>query len=152
MEQVPPVAADGAARSAAAAPQRAARASSTRPTATATTRRGRCAGDSTRAARVGNAARDAYVRELDGTLLPRVAARIEERLVEFAPQPEKLYEYLKAYLMLGEPRHLDKKHLQFVADLEWHAADNADPDCRGVAVEALPEPAGVQRHACVRSR
>jgi type VI secretion system protein ImpL len=77
---------------------------------------------------VGNAARDAYVRELDGTLLPRVAARIEERLVEFAPQPEKLYEYLKAYLMLGEPKFMRKDHLQFVANLEWKAADNADPD------------------------
>jgi type VI secretion system protein ImpL len=77
---------------------------------------------------IGNAARDAYVRELDGTLLPRVAARIEKRLTEYAPEPEKLYEYLKAYLMLGEPRHLDKKHLQFIADLEWNAADNASPD------------------------
>jgi type VI secretion system protein ImpL len=77
---------------------------------------------------IGNAARDAYVRELDETLLPRVAARIEERLVEFAPQPEKLYEYLKAYLMLGEPKFLRKDHLQFVANLEWKAADNADPD------------------------
>jgi type VI secretion system protein ImpL len=77
---------------------------------------------------LGNAARDAYVRELDGTLLPRVAARIEERLVEFAPQPEKLYEYLKAYLMLGEPKFMKKDHLQFVANLEWKAADNADPD------------------------
>jgi type VI secretion system protein ImpL len=77
---------------------------------------------------LGNAARDAYVRELDETLLPRVAARIEERLVEFAPQPEKLYEYLKAYLMLGEPKVMRKDHLQFVANLEWRAADNADPD------------------------
>jgi type VI secretion system protein ImpL len=77
---------------------------------------------------VGNAARDAYLRELDGTLLPRVAARIEERLGQFAPEPEKLYEYLKAYLMIGEPQHLRKDHLQFVADLEWNAADNADPD------------------------
>jgi type VI secretion system protein ImpL len=77
---------------------------------------------------IGNDARDAYVRELDGTLLPRVAARIEERLVEFAPQPEKLYEYLKAYLMLGEPKFMKKDHLQFVANLEWKAADNADPD------------------------
>jgi type VI secretion system protein ImpL len=76
---------------------------------------------------VGNAARDAYVRELDATLLPRVAARIEERLVEFAPEPEKLYEYLKAYLMIGEPRFMKKEHLQFVANLEWNAADNADP-------------------------
>jgi type VI secretion system protein ImpL len=77
---------------------------------------------------IGNAARDAYVRELDATLLPRVAARIEERLVEFGSQPEKLYEYLKAYLMLGDPKFLKKDHLQFVANLEWNAADNADPD------------------------
>jgi type VI secretion system protein ImpL len=77
---------------------------------------------------LGNAARDAYVRELDGTLLPRVAARIEERLGQYAPEPEKLFEYLKAYLMLGDPRRLDKQHLQFIADLEWHAADTAVPD------------------------
>ena len=77
---------------------------------------------------IGNAARTAYVRELDATLLPRVAARIEERLVEFGSQPEKLYEYLKAYLMLGDPKFLKKDHLQFVANLEWNAADNADPD------------------------
>ena len=77
---------------------------------------------------VGTAARDAYIRELDGTLLPRVAARIEERLVQYAPEPEKLYEYLKAYLMLGEPQQMRKEHLQFVADLEWNASDNADPD------------------------
>ena len=31
---------------------------------------------------VGNSARDAYMRELDGMLLPRVAARIKARLVE----------------------------------------------------------------------
>ena len=77
---------------------------------------------------IGNAARDAYVHELDATLLPRVAARIEERLVEYGSQPEKLYEYLKAYLMLGEPKFLKKDHLQFVANLEFNAADNANPD------------------------
>jgi type VI secretion system protein ImpL len=77
---------------------------------------------------IGNAARDAYVRELDSTLLPRIAARFEERLVDYAPEPEKLYEYLKAYLMLGEPKHIDKKHLQFVSDLEWHAADTTAPN------------------------
>ena len=47
---------------------------------------------------IGNAARDAYVRELDGTLLPRVAARVEERLGQFAPEPEKLFEFLKEML------------------------------------------------------
>ena len=77
---------------------------------------------------IGNAARAAYVRELDGTLLPRIAARIEERLGQFASEPEKLFEYLKAYLMIGDPRRLDKNHLQFISELEWHAPDAAVPE------------------------
>ena len=71
---------------------------------------------------VGASARDAYLRELDSTLLPRVAARIRARMVEYASEPEKLYVYLKAYLMLGDPRRLDKKHLQYLADIELNAA------------------------------
>jgi type VI secretion system protein ImpL len=74
---------------------------------------------------VGNSARDAYLRELDGILLPRFAARVKERLVEYASEPEKLYVYLKAYLMLGDPKRLDKSHLQFLADLEWNRTDGA---------------------------
>ena len=52
---------------------------------------------------LGNAARDAYARELDGALLPRSRARFRQRLIDYAAEPEKLYEYLKAYLMLGDP-------------------------------------------------
>jgi type VI secretion system protein ImpL len=74
---------------------------------------------------VGNAARDAYLRELDGIVLPRFAARIKQHLVGYAAEPEKLYVYLKAYLMLGDPKHLDKKHLQMLADLEWKMPDAA---------------------------
>jgi type VI secretion system protein ImpL len=74
---------------------------------------------------LGNAARDAYVRELDGALLPRVAMRIRERLVESSAEPEALYEYLKAYLMLGDPQRLDKEYLQEFADFEWRTADGA---------------------------
>ena len=74
---------------------------------------------------LGNAARDAYVRELDGALLPRVALRIRERLVENRAEPEALYEYLKAYLMLGDPGRLDKPFLQQFADFEWKNADGA---------------------------
>ena len=51
----------------------------------------------------------------------RLAARIKQRLDEYATEPEQLYIYLKAYLMLGEPQHLDKKHLQDLADAEWDA-------------------------------
>ncbi len=67
---------------------------------------------------LGNAARDAYVRELDGALLPQVAARVKERLLDYVAEPEKLYEYLKAYVMLGQPQHLDKPQLAFIAELE----------------------------------
>jgi type VI secretion system protein ImpL len=75
---------------------------------------------------VGNSARDAYVRELDGVLLPQVAARFRQRMTTYRAEPEKLYEYLKAYLMLGEPKHLDKEHLAYVAEVEFGKADGRD--------------------------
>ena len=77
---------------------------------------------------IGNSAGDAYVRELDGSLLPFVAARFRQRLIQYGAEPEKLYEYLKAYLMLGQPEHLDKKHLQFLADLEWSTANGVNAE------------------------
>jgi type VI secretion system protein ImpL len=82
---------------------------------------------------VGSSARDAYVRELDGMLLPRVAARIKARLAEYSTEPNKLYLYLKAYLMLGDPKRLDKKHLQYLADLEWKTP-NETPSETGTAL------------------
>ena len=94
------------------------------PIATVTRPRGSSGGASIKAARC-NSARDAYRRELDGILLPRFAARVKERLVEYAADPEKLYVYLKAYLMLGDPSHLDKDYLQFLAELEWNRTDGA---------------------------
>jgi type VI secretion system protein ImpL len=75
---------------------------------------------------IGDAARDAYLRELDGVLLPRLAARIEMRLREDLPEPELLYEYLKAYLMLGQPEHFDRVQVAYVAREEWLRA--TDPD------------------------
>ena len=82
---------------------------------------------------LGNAARDAYSRELAGVLLPQVTSRIEQRLASYSSEPEKLYEYFKAYLMLGDPKRLDKRQLGFIADLEWKAAYPADPET-GAAV------------------
>ncbi|HET7203752.1 MAG TPA: type VI secretion system membrane subunit TssM [Steroidobacteraceae bacterium] len=77
---------------------------------------------------VGNAARDAYVRELNGRLLPGVAQGLKERLVAHTAEPDKLYEYLKAYLMLGLPEHLDKTQLEFLVDLEWQDTFASQPD------------------------
>jgi type VI secretion system protein ImpL len=95
---------------------------------------------------IGNAARDAYLRELDGILLPRFAARLRQRLGEYGREPEKLYVLSQAYLMLGEPKHLDKAHLQYLADLEWKGPTGPHAG-GGVGVEAFPEPARVRRHA-----
>jgi len=77
---------------------------------------------------VGNSARDAYARELDSVLLPFVAARMKQRVDEYAGAPEKLYDYLKAYVMLGQPQHLDKKYLQTMANFEWTRARGVSPD------------------------
>jgi type VI secretion system protein ImpL len=68
---------------------------------------------------MGDAAHDAYVRELNGALLPRLAEAFKQRLLAAAAEPDKLYQYLKAYLMLGEPQHLDKPQLTFLASLDW---------------------------------
>jgi type VI secretion system protein ImpL len=64
-------------------------------------------------------ARDAYGRELDSILLPRFAAQLRSRVVQYATDPQKLYMYFKGYLMLGEPKNLDKEYLGLLADQEW---------------------------------
>jgi len=80
---------------------------------------------------IGNSARDAYVRELDSVLLPRFAAAVRSRMVQYATDPPKLFAYFKGYLMLGQPEHLEKPHLQMLADVEWKhggaAASSAGP-------------------------
>jgi type VI secretion system protein ImpL len=68
---------------------------------------------------IGNSARDAYFRELDGTLLPRVASLLRARVREYSSQPARLFPYFKGYLMLGYPEHFDKAHLQMLTDAEW---------------------------------
>ena len=82
---------------------------------------------------MGNAARDAYLLELDASLLDFVAARLQQRLVQYGGEPEKLYEYLKAYLMLGQPEHMNEKHLQYLVNLEWSPA-NGVPDAVGTSL------------------
>jgi type VI secretion system protein ImpL len=76
---------------------------------------------------VSNAAHDAYVRELNASLLPGVADHFRNRLAGFAGEPDKLYEYLKAYLMLGMPDHLDRDQLGFISRFEWQREFGNDP-------------------------
>jgi type VI secretion system protein ImpL len=55
-----------------------------------------------------------------------VASRIQQRLVDYSSMPETLYEYLKAYLMLGDPKRLDKAQLSYITDIEWRESTDAD--------------------------
>jgi len=79
-------------------------------------------------AAVGDEARDAYHRTLNGTLLPQIGNQFKLRLQTSAAQPDKLYQYLKAYLMLGEPQHLDKTQLAFLVNLDWQDSFASRPD------------------------
>jgi len=81
---------------------------------------------------VGTAARDAYARALNGAFLPQVNARFKQRLSTYAAEPEKLYEYFKGYLILGDPKRLDPqyKQLRALAELEWDASYGSAPDTR----------------------
>ena len=79
---------------------------------------------------LGTAARDAYARELNDTFLSQVTARFRQRLIDYAGEPEKLYEYLKGYLMLGDPDHFNADQLRYLADQEWEQTYGATPPVR----------------------
>lgn len=76
---------------------------------------------------VGGEARAAYQRELNANLLPRIGSELQLRLQSAAAQPDVLYQYLKAYLMLGEPEHLDKQQLSYLINLDWQDLFAAQP-------------------------
>ncbi len=79
---------------------------------------------------LGDAALDAYARELNGAVLSSVAARFRQRLIQRIAEPDAVFEYLKAYLMLGNPERLEKDQLATLADYEWAEAFADDPDSR----------------------
>jgi len=66
------------------------------------------------------AAVDAYVRALNGYLLPRLLARLENQLASHTDQQDFLYEGLKVYLILGRQGPLDADTVQ-----RWMALDLA---------------------------
>jgi type VI secretion system protein ImpL len=76
------------------------------------------------------AAREAYEREINSLLLPVLAHQFEQRIVAFAGQPDRLYEYLKGYLMLADAGHRDSDHLRFLAQYEWRQLSPNDADAR----------------------
>ncbi len=101
---------------------------------------------------IGNAARDAYLLELDASMLPFLAGRIRQRVIQYGNEPDKLYEYLKAYLMLETPARLNKAHLLFLAGLEWTPAVGVSGDASASVtrhVQALIDREGELRPVAV---
>ncbi|HWU77066.1 MAG TPA: type VI secretion system membrane subunit TssM [Rhodanobacter sp.] len=76
---------------------------------------------------IGDEASDAYYRELNAILLPGVASQFRAGLAANAGDPQMLYYYLKGYLMLGEPKHLDHDQVVALANIEWRRLFPNDP-------------------------
>ncbi|HTV01027.1 MAG TPA: type VI secretion system membrane subunit TssM, partial [Luteitalea sp.] len=101
---------------------------------------------------LGNAARDAYLLELDASMLPFLAARLRQRVIQYGNEPDKLYEYLKAYLMLESPERLNKQHLLFLAGLEWTPTAGVSADASASVtrhVQALIDREGALRPVAI---
>ena len=68
--------------------------------------------------KLGTAASDAYVRALNGLLLPRMIARVEGQMVAGMKNADFLYQALKVYLILGRKGPLDRELV-----MQWFLAD-----------------------------
>ena len=85
--------------------------------------------------KLGVAASDAYVRALDGLLLPRLIARLEAQVRAQMTNPDLLYPLLKVYLVLGRQGPLDKDLV-----LQWlsrHLSETYPGDDDATTREAL---------------
>jgi len=71
--------------------------------------------------KLGDAARAAYRRALNSQMLPRILARLETQIRENVRNPALLYETLKIYLMLGNPRFIDRGLVQVWVALDLEA-------------------------------
>ncbi|CAN7365881.1 type VI secretion system membrane subunit TssM [Massilia sp. LjRoot122] len=70
--------------------------------------------------KLGAGAQLAYQRLLRSALLPQVMDRLEEVLRRGdANNQEQLYETLRVYLMLGQPKYLEPESVQAWLDLDW---------------------------------
>jgi type VI secretion system protein ImpL len=80
-----------------------------------------------RGSALGEEARDAYTRELNTTTVPALRAWFEQAMQTSIGAPDRLYEYLKGYLMLGDAKHRDLSYLRFLGQSAWPQAYPRDP-------------------------
>ena len=86
---------------------------------------------------IGQEAKDAYARELNGLLLPKIANRLEQQLSDGVDDPDFRYEALKLYLMLGNTQRLDPEFLKIWMQLDWGNSYPTDAKLRGHLQEHL---------------
>ncbi|MDO7958850.1 type VI secretion system membrane subunit TssM [Xanthomonas euvesicatoria] len=79
---------------------------------------------------------DAYLRDLNGALLPALAQSLRRKLEQASNDPQRLYPLLKGYLMLGDPARRDVLHLATLAGTVWRQIFPDDASVR----------AGLNRH------
>ncbi|HLZ96922.1 MAG TPA: type VI secretion system membrane subunit TssM [Steroidobacteraceae bacterium] len=77
---------------------------------------------------MGAAAEDAYFREMNLSLGPAVARHLAGRIAASGTAPDQLYEYLKAYLMLADPKRLDAAQMRLITHAEWAQAFAQDTE------------------------
>ena len=116
-----------------------------RRTGTRTTCPGRCAGDCIRETRSAIPRATRICASSTARLLPFVAARFRQRLVQYGAEPEKLYEYLKAYLMLGQPRAPRQEASAVSRRPRMEHGERRQRRTGSVAVEAFSGPARSRR-------
>ncbi len=71
--------------------------------------------------KLGAAAQGAYRRAFQTILLPRVMEGLEDQMRLYVERSDILYEALKAYLMMGNPKVLDREFVQLWVSLDWGA-------------------------------
>ncbi|WP_089726258.1 type VI secretion system membrane subunit TssM [Candidatus Thiosymbion oneisti] len=69
--------------------------------------------------KLGEAARDGYIRALEKTLLSAVILGLEDQIRRLFAEPDKLYEALRVYLMLYDDAHYDAETVRAWANGYW---------------------------------
>jgi type VI secretion system protein ImpL len=68
---------------------------------------------------LGDAAMDAYIREMNTSFVPFIARRLEDQLRRSSGNPELQYEALKTYLMLGDPQRMEPQQVSLWMAQDW---------------------------------
>ncbi len=69
--------------------------------------------------KLGEAARDGYLRTLEKTLLSAVILGLEDQIRGLMDEPDKLHEALRVYLMLYDDEHYDPHTIRAWANAYW---------------------------------